>query len=222
MARLSLELHDEVLSFKTDPPIISQGDDQLPVDVDFDENWTGGQGSYTLYTLLNDQILERVQIENGTAILTDETLNKVGRIELCVESIRNETSLDQTVIFKKTSTRLPFKIVKGIDDTERISEYPTIYFYRNCAGTVNFDFSNFEMHTGKVIMTIKRTPRSNTLFTYEFDESKNYELFFSKDFIGSLNYSEYLYDFIYVDADHNQYPLCIPSKIVVKEMVANG
>ena len=37
MARLSLELHDEVLSFKIDPPVISQGDDQLPVDIDFDE-----------------------------------------------------------------------------------------------------------------------------------------------------------------------------------------
>ena len=121
----------------------------------------------------------------------------------------------------QTTSRLDLEIYEGYSKEARIPLYPTITFYRGCTTTVTFDLRGFDLYNGSIELTIKRKPNTQTLFTKSFTVDRQYNVVFSSDFTGSLNYSDYVYDLVWVLGEE-RYPLCAPSKIKVVEMVNNG
>ena len=84
----------------------------------------------------------------------------------------------------------------------------------------HFDFSDFNFYNGYVIFTIKRKTNYDVIFEYKFEENKVYNIVLDKNFTETLGYKTYLYDLVLVK-DENYYPLCLPSEIVVEEVVAD-
>lgn len=170
---------------------------------------------FYLYTLRDNVVIDIQRMRYNNCDFGPTVFNEPGEIEFCVMAI-NESS-NQI----KTSSRLKLMIYEGINEEFVLPVYPTIYLCRGCATSVQFDFSDFNFYNGKVELTIKRKPNTSTLFTYEFTSRNLSTVFLSSDFTSGLNYSDYVYDLVWV-FDEDRYPLCVPSKIKVQEMVNNG
>ena len=100
----------------------------------------------------------------------------------------------------------------------KIKEYPIIYLFRGGVSIIKFNFINFDFKNGLVYLTIKRKIDSKPIFSYTFNKREEYKVLFDKEFTENLSYSEYIYDLVF-EYENNYYPLCLPSQIIVKEVV---
>lgn len=210
-----LQVEGEKLKYYSTKPFITSGDSNVHTcQVFFDITWYGTD--YTapryLYVLRNDKIIDIQQLVNNRCTFGNEVFKEPGVIQFCVIRVSGENIL--------TTSRLDLEIYEGVDKSDIVA-YPTITLYRGGTSTITFDFTDFNFSNGTVELTIKRKINTNTLFTYEFDENKEYEVTFSSDFTSGLSYSDYLYDLVYI-INSERYPLCIPSPIKVKGMINNG
>lgn len=102
----------------------------------------------------------------------------------------------------------------------KIKKYPTIKMHRGGVTSVNFNLSNFDYKGGYVVLTIKKKSGFSTIYEQIFDKQEVYLVVFDKKFTESLHYSNYLYDLVLV-VEGEYYPLCLPSDIVVEEVIAS-
>lgn len=107
-----------------------------------------------------------------------------------------------------------------MSENNKIKTYPIITLHRGGASIINFDFSDFNFYNGYVIFTIKRKTNYDVIFEYKFEENKIYNVILDKKFTETLGYKTYLYDLVLVK-DENYYPLCLPSEILVEEVVTD-
>ena len=99
------------------------------------------------------------------------------------------------------------------------NKFPVIYLYRGATSEINFDFTNFDFSNGGYCQfAMKKILNDEIIKTINFIESDKYTIVFQDDFTVNLTDNEYRYDIMYMINDE-RYPQCVPSKIIVKEVV---
>lgn len=98
--------------------------------------------------------------------------------------------------------------------------YPTIVLHRGCATVLEMDMTNFDYYGGYVMFTIKRKTNYDAVFEYRLDKQEKCQIVLDKIFTEKLRYASYLYDLVLV-VDEEYYPLCLPSEVIVEEVVAD-
>lgn len=100
-----------------------------------------------------------------------------------------------------------------------MKELTTIQLFRGATSEVEFDLSdfNFEINS-ELLFTIKQRNSNRVVLQKRFTESKKYNVIFTDEFTATLYKNEYVYDIMYLINDE-RYPQCLPSRIVVSEVV---
>lgn len=102
-----------------------------------------------------------------------------------------------------------------------LTKFETIQLYRGATSEVSFDFTNFVFEPDTYcLLTIKNDYDDKAIFTYKFDEAKEYNVVFKDDFTITLLDDDYVYDIMYIVNDE-RYPQCKPSSIIVNQVVGS-
>ena len=100
-----------------------------------------------------------------------------------------------------------------------LTKFQKIQLYRGATSEVSFDFTNFVFEPGSYcLLTMKNDYDDKAIFTYKFDEAKEYNVVFKDEFTATLTDNSYIYDIMYMINDE-RYPQCKPSEVVVSEVV---
>lgn len=102
-----------------------------------------------------------------------------------------------------------------------LKQLDTIILYKGATSAVEFDFTEFEFAPNThCLLTIKKMNKKETVYTYEFNESKKYVVEFTDEFTAELDRREYWYDIMYIVGEE-RYPQCSPSGVIVEEVIGS-